>query len=153
MSAREPVSYVRLAVLPFTSMSADPTDELFADGLTEEMITHLSLGTALRVLARTSVMPYKGARKGIREIAQELAVGSILEGSVRRSAKTVRITVQLIDAGTEEHLWASRYDRELTDVLAIQDEISRCVSEVLRAKLVARIPPAFRNRRASVQPV
>jgi adenylate cyclase len=142
-SSRGAGSYVRLAVLPFASMSPDPVDEFFADGLTEELITHLARGTALRVVARTSVMPYKGVLKGIREIGRELAVGSILEGSVRRSANTARITVQLIDAHTEEHLWANRYDRELTDVLVVQDEIARCVSRVLQGKLVARIPPAF----------
>ncbi|MCI4319262.1 MAG: adenylate/guanylate cyclase domain-containing protein [Thermoplasmata archaeon] len=144
----EPASYTRVAVLPFASMSPDPADEFFADGLTEELIVHLSTGTALRVVARTSVMPYKGVRKGIREIGRELGVGSILEGSVRRSSTTLRVAVQLIDAGTEEHLWASRFDREASDVLAIQDEIARCVSSVLQGKLVARIPPGLRNFRA-----
>jgi adenylate cyclase len=155
----EPASTVRLAVLPFTNMSADPGDEFFTDGLTEELITHLSQGTGLRVVARTSVMQYKGVRKGVREIARELAVGSILEGSVRRSVKTVRITVQLIDAGSEEHLWSNRYDRELTDIFAIQDEIAQSVSKVLQGKLVAKIPPGLRNRppvlrnpRTQVQP-
>jgi adenylate cyclase len=138
-------SYVRLAVLPFTSMSPDPSDEFFADGLTEEMISHLSRGSALRVVARTSIMPYKGASKGIREIARELSVGSILEGSVRRSANTVRITVQLIDAGSEEHLWAHSFDRELTDIFALQDEICQTVSKVLQGRLVANIPPAMRH--------
>jgi adenylate cyclase len=146
-------SYVRLAVLPFASMSAEPADEIFADGLTEELITHLAKGTALRVVARTSVMQYKGVRKGIREIGRELAVGSILEGSVRRSSNTVRITVQLIDANSEEHLWADRYDRELTDIFALQDEIARSVSRVLQGKLVARVPPALRNRRSLSPPL
>ena len=148
--SREPISYVRLAVLPFTSMSADPADEFFADGLTEEMIASLSQSTALRIVARTSVMPYKGVRKGIREIGRELSVGSILEGSVRRSAKKVRIAVQLVDAGTEEHLWVSTFDREMDDVFAVQDEIVQCVSKVLQGKLVARIPPSWRNQRVSV---
>ncbi|MGA7924097.1 MAG: adenylate/guanylate cyclase domain-containing protein [Thermoplasmata archaeon] len=142
---KEPGSYVRVAVLPFASMSPDPADEFFADGMTEEMIMHLSRGTGLRVVARTSVMPYKGIVKGIREIGRELAVGSILEGSVRRSQNKLRISVQLIDAGTEEHLWVDRFDRELTDVLAIQEEIARSVSKVLQGKLVTRIPPGFRR--------
>jgi adenylate cyclase len=146
----EHVSYVRLAVLPFTSMSPDPADEFFADGLTEEMITHLSKSTALRIVARTSVMPYKGVRKGIREIGHELGVGSILEGSVRRSAKKVRIAVQLVDAGTEEHLWVDSFDRQVDDIFAVQEEIARSVSKVLQGKLVARIPPSWRNQRASV---
>lgn len=150
---KEPGSYVRVAVLPFASMSADPADEFFADGLTEEMITYLSRGTGLRVVARTSVMQYKGILKGIREIGRELAVGSILEGSVRRSKNMIRISVQLIDAGTEEHLWVSRFDRELTDILAIQDEIAKSVSKVLQGKLVTRIPPGFRSQRAAVAAV
>jgi adenylate cyclase len=148
----EPGSYARLAVLPFTSISPDPADEFFADGLTEEVITHLSRGTALRVVARTSVMQYKGVRKGIREIGRELAVGSILEGSVRRSANTVRIAVQLVDAGTEEHLWVNRFDRDPTDMFAVQDEIASSVSKVLQGKLVSRIPPSLRNQRAMVEP-
>jgi adenylate cyclase len=147
---RPPVSYVRLAVLPFTCISPDPADEFFADGLTEEMITYLSRSTALRIVARTSVMPYKGVRKGIREIGRELEVGSILEGSVRRSAKKVRIAVQLVDAGTEEHLWVNTFDREMDDVFAVQDEIAQSVSKVLQGKLVSRTPPSWRNQRASV---
>jgi TolB-like protein len=151
-SSRDAGSYVRLAVLPFASISPDPADEYFADGLTEELITHLSQGTALRVVARTSVMQYKNVRKGIREIGRELAVGSVLEGSVRRSANTIRIAVQLIDAGTEEHLWANRFDREPTDIFAVQDEIAQSVSKVLQGKLVTRIPPELRNQRARARP-
>ncbi|MGI0154936.1 MAG: adenylate/guanylate cyclase domain-containing protein [Thermoplasmata archaeon] len=145
-------SHLRLAVLPFANMSPDPADEFFADGLTEEMITHLSRGTALRVVARTSIMQYKGARKGIRDIGRELEVGSILEGSVRRSANTVRITVQLIDTGTEEHLWSNRFDRDMTDILALQDEIAQSVSKVLERKLVVGIPPAMRRQGARAPP-
>ncbi|MCI4352342.1 MAG: adenylate/guanylate cyclase domain-containing protein [Thermoplasmata archaeon] len=152
-SPRDTGSYVRLAVLPFASLSSDPDDEFFADGLTEELISLLSRGTVLRVVARTSVMQYKGVRKGIREIGRELSVGSILEGSVRRSANTIRIAVQLIDARTEDHLWVSRFDRELTDIFATQDEIAQSVSKVLQGKLVARIPPAWRNQRVNTPPV
>ncbi|MFZ0890788.1 MAG: adenylate/guanylate cyclase domain-containing protein [Thermoplasmata archaeon] len=153
LPSREPISLVRLAVLPFTSMSPDPSDEFFADGLTEEMIACLSQSTALRIVARTSVMPYKGVRKGIREIGRELSVGSILEGSVRRSAKKVRIAVQLVDAGTEEHLWVSTFDREMDDVFAVQDEIAQSVSKVLQGKLVARTPPSWRNQRPRISTV
>jgi adenylate cyclase len=145
-------SYVRLAVLPFTCMSPDPADQCFADGLTEEMITHLSRGTALHVVARTSVMQYKGAQRGIRDIGRELSVGSVLEGSVRRSVNKVRIAVQLIDSASEEHLWVDRFDRELNDVFAVQDEICRSVTKVLQGKLVRRIPPAFRNRQTQFSP-
>ncbi len=144
-AAPEARSYVRVAVLPFTSLSPDPSDEFFADGLTEEVITCLSRGTALRVIARTSIMQYKGARRGIRHIGRGLGVGSILEGSVRRSAKTIRISVQLIDADTEEQLWSNNYDRVSTNVLAVQDEIAQCVASVLQRKLVASIPPGMRG--------
>jgi adenylate cyclase len=136
--------YTRVAVLPFASLSSVPADDEFADGLTEELINNLAQSTALRVVARTSVMPYKGARKGIREIGRELGVGSILEGSVRRSANTLRVTVQLVDTASEEHLWAGRFDRELTDSFAMQDEIAQGVSKVLQGKLVTQIPPSFR---------
>jgi adenylate cyclase len=138
---------IRLAVLPFSSLSVDPGDELFADGLTEELITHLAHETAFGVVARTSVMQYKGTSKGIREIGRELAVGSILQGSVRRSDKTLRIAVQLVDVGSEEHLWANRFDRELLDILAVQDEIAHGVARALQRTLVSRTPPGLRNRR------
>lgn len=138
------VTAVRLAVLPFTSLSTRRSDQQFADGLTEEVINHLAQATALRVVARTSVMPYKDARKGIKEIGRELGVGSILEGSVRRAARTLRVSVQLVDAVSEENLWAQRFDREPTDAFAIQDEIAQGVSTVLEGKLVTQIPPAFR---------
>jgi adenylate cyclase len=146
-------AYIRVAVLPFASLSSNPADEEFADGLTEELINHLAQSSALRVVARTSVMQYKRAMKGIREIGRELSVGSILEGSVRRSANTLRVTVQLVDSGTEENLWAQRFDRELTDSFAIQDEIAQGVSTVLQGKLVTQVPPALRYLRPGPTPV
>jgi adenylate cyclase len=126
----------RLAVLPFTNMSPDPADEFFAEGLTEEMITELSKLQDLRVIARTSVMRFKGDRQGISKIGEELNVGTILEGSVRKAGGRIRITAQLIDARTEEHLWADHYDRELTDIFAVQSEISRAVAEALNVQLL-----------------
>ena len=127
---------LRIAVLPFANMSVDPENEYFADGMTEELIDRLSQVKGLRVIARTSVMGYKKKEQKISEIAKELGVGTLVEGSVRKSGNKVRITVQLIDANTEEHLWSSKYDRDLDDVFAIQTEISERVTEQLRVQIV-----------------
>jgi adenylate cyclase len=126
----------RIAVLPFANMSTDPADEFFADGLTEEMITELSAIPGLGVIARTSVMRYKGAGKGIREIAKELGVETILEGSFRKSGIKIRIVAQLINTRNEEHLWASRYDRELNDIFEVQSEIAQSIAKALALKLM-----------------
>jgi adenylate cyclase len=128
----------RIAVLPLTNMSQDQTDEYFADGLTEELISTMSRIGGLRVIARTSVVGYKGGKKKIGEIAEELEVGTILEGSVRKAGERARITIQLIDTGTSEHLWAESYDRELKDVLAIQTDISKTVAEALKVRLTSQ---------------
>lgn len=125
----------RLAVLPLVNISQDPDDVYFADGMTEELIYTLSRTKGLRVIAQTSAMAYKGTSKTIREIGTELRVGSILEGSVRKSGDRVRITTQLIDVQTEEHLWAERYDRQLADVFEIQSEISEEVGKGLKTLL------------------
>jgi adenylate cyclase len=134
--SQENASRLRIAVLPFANMSIDPENEYFADGMTEELIDRLSKVRGLRVIARTSVMGYKKKEKKVSEIAKELNVGTLVEGSVRKSGKKVRITVQLIDANTEEHLWSSKYDRDLDDVFAIQTEISEKVTEQLRVHIV-----------------
>jgi adenylate cyclase len=126
----------RIAVLPFTNMSSIPEEGYFADGMTEELITSLSGMRQLTVIARTSVMGYKGTTKKVREIGRELEVGSVLEGSVRKAGSKVRITAQLIDAATEGHLWAQNYDRQLEDVFAIQSEIAEKVAGELRIRLV-----------------
>jgi len=105
----------RLAVLPLVSMSPEPGDEYFADGLTEELIFTLSKVSGLQVIALTSVMKYQGAKKAVSEIGSELAVGSVLEGSVRKAGNRLRITLQLIDVATESHLWAEEYDRTLRE--------------------------------------
>ena len=125
----------RMAVLPFTNMSVDPNDEFFADGLTEEIITELSRIPSLRVIARTSVMRYKASPKPVRDIGTELRVQNILEGSVRKSGNRIRITAQLIDAGTEEHLWAERFDRELADIFAVQGDIASNVAHALDLRM------------------
>ncbi len=118
----------RVAVLPFTNISHDPSDDYFADGLTEELISKLSLVKGLRVIARTSSMKYKGSGKGITEIGKELGCGVLVEGSVRKSGDRIRVSVQVVDANSDEHLWSSTYDNNMGDIFAIQDEISRKVS-------------------------
>jgi TolB-like protein/tetratricopeptide (TPR) repeat protein len=126
----------RIAILPFNNISPDPNDSYFADGLTEELITVLSQVKGLRVIARASTSRYKGTDKGISQIGSELRVGSILEGSVRKSATKVRVTVQLIDATSEEHVWANQYDRDLSDIFSIQSDIAKHVSDGLKVTLV-----------------
>jgi adenylate cyclase len=129
----------RLAVLPLVNISQNPDDVYFADGMTEELIYTLSRIKGLRVIAQTSVMAYRGTTKTVREIGRELKVGSVLEGSVRKAGDRVRITIQLIDVSTEEHLWVERYDRELADVFEIQSEISMEVAKGLKGLLKAAV--------------
>jgi adenylate cyclase len=127
----------RIAVMPFTNISPDPRDEYFADGMTEELISTLSRIGELRVISRTSVMRYKGTSKNLSEIAKELRVGSILEGSVRKASDDLRISAQLIDTENDEHLWSQDYDRRLENVFAIQREIAQSVAEVLKVRLLS----------------
>jgi TolB-like protein/class 3 adenylate cyclase/Tfp pilus assembly protein PilF len=124
-----------IAVLPFANLSRDPADEYFSDGVTEEILTSLARIEGLKVISRTSVMRYKGTSAGVREIARELGVASILEGSVRHAGARVRITAQLIDATTDAHLWAERYDRDLEDIFAIQTDVAERIVEALKVKL------------------
>ncbi len=126
----------RIAILPFSNISPDPKEEYFADGMTEELISTLSMVSNLRVIARTSVMKYKGTNKGIGEIAQELKTGTLLEGSLRKVENRLRATVQLIDAVTEEHIWAQSYDREIKDVFAIQSDIAHNIAQALKVRLL-----------------
>jgi len=126
----------RIAVLPFANMSQDPADGYFADGMTEELITSLSAVRELTVIARTSVMKYKGSQKSASDVGKELNAGTLIEGSVRKAGNRVRITAQLIDTSTEGHLWAQNYDRQLEDVFAIQSEIAEKVAGELRIRLV-----------------
>src|SRR5712692_1756818 len=128
----------RIAILPFSNISPDAKDEYFADGMTEELISTLSRISGLVVIARTSVMGYKGGQKKISEVARELQVGTVLEGSVRKVGDRLRITVQLIDPQTSGHLWAESYDRELKDVFAIQSDISKTIAQTLKVKLLPR---------------
>jgi adenylate cyclase len=131
-----PLDKLRIAILPFANISPDPNDEYFADGLTEELISTMSKIGGLKVIARTSVMAYKGEKKKIPEVARELEVGTILEGSVRKAGDRLRITVQLIDSSKGEDLWSESYDRRLEDIFAIQSEVSKTVVDSLRVKLL-----------------
>ena len=124
-----------IAVLPFVNMSEDPKQEYFSDGITEEIITALSKTPKLFVIARNSTFTYKGKPTKVQQVGRELGVKYVLEGSVRKSEDTVRITAQLVDAQTGHHLWAERYDRDLRDVFAIQDEITMKIIAALQVKL------------------
>ena len=125
----------RLAVLPLVNMSADPRNDYFTDGMTEELISTLSQIGGVRVIAGTSVLPYRDQRKSVAEIGRELSVGSVLEGSVRKTGDRVRITAQLIDVATQEHVWSAEYDRSLHDVFAIQSDVARRVADALQSRL------------------
>jgi len=133
---REQVEKPAIAVLPFNNMSGDPEQEYFSDGITEDIITDLSKVSGLLVIARNTVFTYKGKPVKVQQVAQELGVPFILEGSVRKAGARVRVTAQLISSESGAHVWADRYDRELTDIFAIQDEITHAIVEQLRVKLL-----------------
>jgi TolB-like protein/Tfp pilus assembly protein PilF len=126
-----------IAVLPFQSLSDDAGDAYFADGIHEDILTHLSKVRDLKVISRTSVLRYRNDRQNLRQIGRELGVATILEGSVRRARDRVRITAQLIDARTDEQLWAQNYDREITDIFEIQSEVAQRIVAALRVNLTA----------------
>ena len=125
-----------IAVLPFVNMSADPDQEYFSDGLTEDLITDLSKISALLVIARNSVFPYKGTPVKVQQVGGELGVRYVVEGSVRRAGSRIRVTAQLIDAASGAHLWAERYDRDVEDIFALQDELARKIVGVLKVKVM-----------------
>ncbi|HUK50841.1 MAG TPA: adenylate/guanylate cyclase domain-containing protein [Terriglobales bacterium] len=129
----------RLAVLPFVNITPNPNDEYFADGLTEELISKLSEIVGLKVIARTSVMSYKHKDKKVSEIGKELDVDWVIEGSVRKAGNLVRITVQLVDPETEEHIWASNYDSKLDDIFAIQSDVASKVAASLSAGFFSQL--------------
>jgi adenylate cyclase len=114
-----------IAVLPFTNMSGDPEQEYFSDGISEDIITDLSKIAGLTVIARNSSFTFKGRSVDIRDVGRDLGVRSVLEGSIRRAGKRVRITAQLNDAASGAHLWADRYDRDLTNIFEVQDDVTR----------------------------
>jgi TolB-like protein/Tfp pilus assembly protein PilF len=124
-----------IAVLPFENLSDEKENAYFADGVQDDLLTNLSKISDLRVISRTSVMQYRGRPTNLREIGKSLGVSNILEGSVRRSGNKVRVNVQLIDANTDEHVWANDYDRDVTDVFALQSDLAREIANALQAKL------------------
>jgi adenylate cyclase len=124
-----------IAVLPFTNMSRDPEQEYFSDGITEDIITDLSKIAGLMVVARNSSFAYKNKSPDVRTVGRELGVASVLEGSIRRAGNRVRITAQLVDTTTGGHLWAERYDRDLTDIFAVQDEVTLQIVDALKVTL------------------
>ena len=138
-----------IAILPFDNLSHDPEQEYFADGMTEELITNLGKVSALRVISRTSVMRYKGTRKPLPEIAKELNVDALVEGTVLRSGNRVRITANLLHAPTDRHLWAETYERDLQDVLSWQDEVARAIADEVKAK----VTPDIQVHQAGARPV
>jgi TolB-like protein/Tfp pilus assembly protein PilF len=135
-SARQRIT--RLAVLPLTNFSNDPEQEYFADGMTDMLIADLTEIGSLRVISRTSVMQFKGAKKSLPEIAKQLGVDAVITASVMRSGPRVRITAHLVDGSTDQHLWAKSYDRELSDVLAMQGEVARAIADEVQAHLTPR---------------
>jgi adenylate cyclase len=138
-----------IVVLPFTNMSGDPEQEYFSDGITEDIITDLSQVSALFVVARHTAFAFKGRPIQLPQAARELSVRYVLEGSVRRAEARVRITAQLIDGASGGHLWARRYDRDLTDIFALQDEIAASIVEALKVKLLPEERATIANRSTS----
>ncbi|HEY2179941.1 MAG TPA: TIR domain-containing protein [Caulobacteraceae bacterium] len=135
-----------ICVLPFANMSGDAEQEYFSDGISEDIITDLSKVSALFVIARNTAFTFKGKSVDVQQIARQLGVGHVLEGSVRKAGGRVRITAQLIDAATGGHVWAERYDRDLTDIFALQDEISEAIVKALRLKLLPEEKKAIERR-------
>ena len=137
-----------IAVLPFTNLSADPDNEYFADGLTDEVIADLSNVRALRVISRTSSMGFKSSKQDVKTIARELGVRYVVEGTVRREGRRLRITAQLIDASADDHMWAEKYGGTLEDVFAIQERLARLIVNALKLRLSAE-----EDRRLSDRPI
>ena len=140
-----------IAVLPLDNLSGDPSEEFFADGMTDQLITDLAKVGSLRVISRTSVLRYKGTKKGLPEIARELHVDTVVEGSVIRSGRRVRVTAQLLQAASDQHLWAETYDRDIGDVLRLQGEVADAIAQQIRAQLTSQQQAQLR-RAAAVDP-
>ena len=135
-----------ICVLPFANVSDDPQQEYFSDGISEDIITDLSKVSALSVVARNTAFTFKGRNVRIPDVARELGVSHVLEGSVRKAGDRVRITAQLIDGAAGDHIWAERYDRDLTDIFALQDEISEAIVTALKVKLMLEEKMAIERR-------
>jgi serine/threonine-protein kinase len=139
ISAKAAAEQPSIAVLPFANLSADKENEYFSDGLAEDILNLLAKIPGLKVIARTSSFTFRGKEQDITKIAEALRVRTILEGSVRRAGNRLRITAQLINAADGTHLWLERYDRDMTDIFAIQDEIGQAISEALKVRLAPRV--------------
>jgi TolB-like protein len=137
---------ISICVLPFANMSKDEDQEYFADGISEDIITDLSKVSALAVVARNTAFTFKGKSVDVKQVARQIEVSHVLEGSVRKSGNKVRITAQLIDGATGNHLWAERYDRNLDDIFALQDEISEAIVSALRLNLLPEEKKAIESR-------
>jgi adenylate cyclase len=140
------VPRVAICVLPFANMSGDQEQEYFSDGITEDIITDLSKVSALAVVSRNSAFMYKGKHVDVPKLARELKVGHVLEGSVRKAGGRVRITAQLVDGASNDHVWAERYDRDLNDIFALQAEISEAIVKALKLKLLPEEKKAIEQR-------
>src|SRR5205814_7602492 len=125
-----------IAVLPFENLSRDPDNAFFAEGIQDEILTRLAKISDLKVISRTSTQHYKSSPDDLPQIAQRLGVSNLLEGSVQKANDRVRVTVQLINAVTDAHLWAETYDRKLTDIFAVESEIAKTIADTLQAKLI-----------------
>src|SRR5579863_6088600 len=141
-----PVPRVAICVLPFANMSGDQEQEYFSDGITEDIITDLSKVSGLAVVSRNSAFTYKGKHVDVTKVARELKVGHVLEGSVRKAGGRVRITAQLVDGASNDHVWAERYDRDLNDIFALQAEISEAIVKALKLKLLPEEKKAIEQR-------
>src|SRR5437763_8447308 len=124
-----------IAVLPFDNLSSDPDNAYFADGIQDEILTRLAKIADLKLISRTSTQHYKSAPENLSEIAKQLGVAHILEGSVQKCGDAVRVNVQLIKAATDSHLWADTFDRKLTDIFSVESEVAKAVADQLQAKL------------------
>ena len=134
--SKPPATSIRsIAVLPLSNLSGDPSEEFFSDGMTDQLITELAKVGSLRVTSHTSVMQYKGTRKSLPEIARELNVDAIVEGSVIRSGQRVRVTAQLLEARTDRHIWADTYDRDQVDILKLQEDVAGAIAHQVRARI------------------
>jgi len=141
-----PIPEKSIAVLPFENLSSDKENAYFADGIQDEILTRLSKIADLKVISRTSTQHYKSAPENLPEIARQLGVAHVLEGSVQKSGEAVRVNVQLIKAANDSHLWADIYDRKLTDIFAVESEVSKAIAEQLRAKLTGQEEQVLANR-------
>jgi TolB-like protein/DNA-binding winged helix-turn-helix (wHTH) protein len=140
LHSAKPEPIQSLAVLPLQNLSADPAQEYFADGMTEALITDLAKIPGLKVISRTSIMQYKDSHKRLPQIAQELGVDGIIEGAVLRSGDRVRITAQLVRGATDQHIWAESYERDLRDLVALQDEVSRSIATQIQKQVAPPVP-------------